>query len=79
VFKKPLVAKILDSLQMLPVYRIRDGWGNLTNNTAVFERCSKLLKTGECIVIFPEGNHNLKRTVRPLSKRFTITSSWLKL
>jgi 1-acyl-sn-glycerol-3-phosphate acyltransferase len=71
VFKKPLVAKILDSLQMLPVYRIRDGWGNLTNNTAVFERCSKLLKTGECIVIFPEGNHNLKRTVRPLSKGFT--------
>ncbi len=71
VFKKPLVAKIFGSLQMLPVYRIRDGWGNLTNNNAIFERCSELLNSGECIVIFPEGNHHLNRTVRPLSKGFT--------
>lgn len=71
VFKNSFIAKILDSLQMLPVYRIRDGWGNLTNNNAIFERCSKLLSKSECIVIFPEGNHNLNRTVRPLSKGFT--------
>ena len=71
VFNKPVVARILKSLQMLPVYRIRDGWGNLANNNAIFENCSKLLNDSECIVIFPEGNHNLIRMVRPLSKGFT--------
>ena len=71
VFKKPIIAKILESLQLLPVYRIRDGWGNLENNNAIFNTCSKLLYNNECIVIFPEGNHSLNRTVRPLSKGFT--------
>ncbi len=71
VFKKKFVSKLLKSLQMLPVYRIRDGWNNLTNNNAIFETCSELLKDGEAIVIFPEGNHNLARRVRPLSKGFT--------
>jgi 1-acyl-sn-glycerol-3-phosphate acyltransferase len=71
VFKNPIIAKILRSLQMLPVYRIRDGWGNLSNNNAVFDDCSALLYNKEAVVIFPEGNHNLKRTVRPLSKGFT--------
>lgn len=71
VFQKPFVAKLLKSLQMLPVYRVRDGWGNLSNNNAIFETCSELLNKKECVVIFPEGNHNLMRRVRPLSKGFT--------
>ncbi|TWO34775.1 glycerol acyltransferase [Seonamhaeicola sediminis] len=71
VFKKVLFSKLLRSLQMLPVYRIRDGWNTLNNNNAIFETCSELLKKGESIVIFPEGNHNLERRVRPLSKGFT--------
>ena len=71
VFNKPFIAKILKSLQMLPVYRMRDGWGNLANNNAIFETCSKLLGDNACVVIFPEGNHSLKRTVRPFSKGFT--------
>lgn len=71
VFKKSFVSKILNSLQMLPIYRVRDGWGNLSNNNAVFKTCSELLYKKEAIVIFPEGSHNLKRTVRPLSKGFT--------
>ncbi len=71
VFKKSLVSKILKSLQMLPVYRIRDGWNTLTNNNAIFETCSNLLSKNEAVVIFPEGSHNLVRRVRPLSKGFT--------
>nr|WP_321223280.1 lysophospholipid acyltransferase family protein [uncultured Psychroserpens sp.] len=71
VFNKPIVSKILMSLQMLPVYRIRDGWGNLNKNNSVFSKSAKLLNEGNAIVIFPEGSHNLKRTVRPLSKGFT--------
>lgn len=71
VFKKSFVSKLLRNLRMLPVYRIRDGWGTISNNNDVFAECSELLNGGEAIVIFPEGNHNLKRTVRPLSKGFT--------
>ena len=62
VFKKPLVAKLLNSVQMLPVYRIRDGWGNIANNNAIFESCTKLLHQGNAVAIFPEGSHNLART-----------------
>lgn len=71
VFKKPLVSKLLKSLQMLPVYRIRDGWSNLSNNNAIFETCSNILSNKQAVVIFPEGSHNLARRVRPLSKGFT--------
>jgi 1-acyl-sn-glycerol-3-phosphate acyltransferase len=71
VFKKSFVSKILKSLQMLPVYRVRDGWSTIANNNAIFEICSELLFYKEAVVIFPEGSHNLVRRVRPLSKGFT--------
>jgi len=71
VFKKSLVSKILKSLQMLPVYRVRDGWSTISNNNAIFDTCNSLLNNNEAVVIFPEGSHNLARRVRPLSKGFT--------
>lgn len=71
VFKQALVSKILRSLQMLPVYRVRDGWSTISNNHAIFDTCKHLLNNNEAVVIFPEGSHNLARRVRPLSKGFT--------
>ncbi len=71
VFKKQFVSKLLQSLQLIPVYRIRDGYGNLTNNNAIFEIAADLLKANKMVTIFPEGSHNLARRVRPLSKGFT--------
>lgn len=71
VFNNLFISNALKNLNMIPVYRIRDGWNNLTNNNAVFESCTELLNKNEAITIFPEGNHNLKRMVRPLSKGFT--------
>ncbi len=70
-FHSPLIGKILKSYRMLPVYRIRDGIRTIKKNDEVFEACSELLNQRQSLVIFPEGNHNLKRTVRPLSKGFT--------
>ncbi len=70
-FNSPFIAKILRSLRMLPVYRTRDGFQTVTKNHVLFNTCSDLFNNNESIVIFPEGNHNLKRTVRPLSKGFT--------
>ncbi|MCB4808691.1 lysophospholipid acyltransferase family protein [Tamlana sp. 62-3] len=71
VFNNPRIAKLLKSLQMIPVYRVRDGWSTISNNTKVFASCSRLLNNNEAVSLFPEGNHSLNRTVRPLSKGFT--------
>ena len=70
VFKNAIIGGILKSFLLIPVYRIRDGWNNLSKNNAIFKKSSKLLSEDNAIVIFPEGSHNLKRTVRPLSKGF---------
>lgn len=71
VFMNKTLKALFDVFQMIPIYRIRDGRDSLKNNQEVFDRCSKLLIKGEAILMFPEGNHNLKRRVRPLSKGFT--------
>ncbi|MBO3100195.1 1-acyl-sn-glycerol-3-phosphate acyltransferase [Gelidibacter sp. DF109] len=71
VFQKPWISKFLRSLLMLPVYRVRDGWDSLSKNKAIFKTCSQLLYENNAIVLFPEGNHNIKRQVRTLSKGFT--------
>lgn len=71
VFKKSIISKLLRSFNMLPVYRVRDGWSNITNNNDIFDSCTDLLHQNESVFIFPEGSHNLNRTLRPLSKGFT--------
>lgn len=71
VFKNRKVKWFLRSLNMLPVYRVRDGWSSIQNNTEIFDYCCELLHKGKVVSLFPEGNHNIKRTVRPLSKGFT--------
>ena len=71
VFQNKILTRALKSLRLIPIYRIRDGWSSLSNNAAVFENCTELLHRNEALALFPEGNHSLKRTVRPLSKGFT--------
>lgn len=70
-FNPPLLAKFLRSLNMLPVYRVRDGLSSVTKNNAIFDECIQYLKRNDAILIFPEANHDLKRRIRPLSKGFT--------
>ncbi|QTE22320.1 lysophospholipid acyltransferase family protein [Polaribacter cellanae] len=69
-FKNPMVKKILESLYLMPIYRIRDGIKQLSNNQEIFEKCYRILDKGETLMIFPEGSHDKKRTIRPLSKGF---------
>lgn len=71
VFQKSVISKILKSLLMIPVYRVRDGWNKISKNNAIFKDCGKLLGQNNALSLFPEGNHNIKRMVRPLSKGFT--------
>jgi 1-acyl-sn-glycerol-3-phosphate acyltransferase len=71
VFKKKLIIFFFDSVQMIPIYRVRDGWTTLAKNNAIFEKCIEILNSQKALLIFPEGSHNLVRKVRPLSKGFT--------
>ncbi len=68
VFKNPMIAKILFSLNMLPIYRERDGADFKEKNIAIFNRCSEILADDGRIIIFPEGSHNTENRLRPLKK-----------
>lgn len=71
LFKKPLIANLLSVIQLIPVFRIRDGLSSISGNQESFSKCEELLAKNQSILIFPEGNHSLRRNVRPLSKGFT--------
>lgn len=71
VFKKPLIKKALASLNLMPIYRIRDGRKQLSNNEEVFKKCFNILKRKETLIIFPQGGHSRDRNIKPLSKGFT--------
>lgn len=70
-FKKPLIKRFLESLNLMPIYRMRDGVKQLGNNKNVFEKCFTLLNNQKALMIFPEGSHDKRRTVRTLSKGFS--------
>ena len=68
IFKKPAIAKILDSLQILPIYRIRDGYAELGRNQEIFDKTVEVLKSNIPLCILPEGNHEGQKRLRPLKK-----------
>ena len=70
-FKPALQGAFIRSLNMLPVYRVRDGLSSVVKNKEVFDECIRHLKRKDVILIFPEANHDLRRRIRPLSKGFT--------
>jgi 1-acyl-sn-glycerol-3-phosphate acyltransferase len=71
VFKNPIVKRILFSVNMIPVYRIRDGLNSVSKNEEIFEYCYQLLNKKQGVLIFSEGSHNKQRRVRVLNKGFT--------
>ena len=68
IFKKKIANKILRNFYMLPVYRQRDGVNTIEKNKITFDDCHEILNQKGNLVIFPEGNHNYKKTLRPLKK-----------
>src|SRR6187397_375723 len=57
VFNKSFAAWLLNKIQMLPIYRFRDGYATLKKNDQVMEDIGKKLENGETVLIFAEGNH----------------------
>jgi 1-acyl-sn-glycerol-3-phosphate acyltransferase len=70
-FNNPFIKKFLESLNLMPIYRMRDGVSEVGKNKEIFENCFELFKKGETLLIYPEASHNRKRTIRTLSKGFT--------
>lgn len=68
IFKKPLFAKILGNLRILPIYRQRDGGDSREKNAAVFDNVVECLNAGMAFAIFPEGTHRTRRSLLPLKK-----------
>ncbi len=71
VFSTPLIKVLLSSVNMLPIYRMKDGLNSLSKNEEVFQKCYSILNNKGTVLIFPEGNHNIKKRLRILSKGFT--------
>jgi 1-acyl-sn-glycerol-3-phosphate acyltransferase len=69
-FKNKLVKLLLSSVNMIPVYRMRDGIKTINKNYKTFEKCTEILKKEQTLEIFAEGEHHSKRRVLPLKKGF---------
>ena len=77
IFKKKTTSKLLNFLKIIPVYRIRDGVDNLSNNTESFGIALRALGYGQAVGIMPEGNHGDQHRLRPLKKgvaRFALAA-----
>ena len=69
VFQSKLGNAFFSYIYMLPIYRERDGMHTIIRNKKIIEKCVDVLVEGEQpVTIFPEGNHNLRRSIRPLQK-----------
>lgn len=70
IFKKKKVAEILYFLRILPIFRPRDGQGEVKKNRQTFYKTGEVLQKNLGLVIFPEGTHTDKQSLLPLKKGF---------
>jgi 1-acyl-sn-glycerol-3-phosphate acyltransferase len=71
VFVKPFYRKILEQLNMIPIFRFKDGFANLKNNAATMEYVNQALVNNQQIMIFTEGTTETVKRLRPLQKGFS--------
>jgi len=69
VFKNKWAIAVMRSVNMIPIYRIRDGKENLIHNDVTFNLCREIIKRGEHVLIFVEGFCKHQTTLQtPLKK-----------
>lgn len=68
VFRKPFVAKLLYFLRILPVYRIRDGFGAVKSNDKIIAEAVGVLRSRTPLALYPEGTHRTRHSLLRLSK-----------
>ena len=68
VFKISFVSKILHSINMMPIFRQKDGDNFKEKNLEIFEKCATILSKNGRIMIFPEGSNNSNNRLRVIKK-----------
>ncbi|MDD4921435.1 MAG: 1-acyl-sn-glycerol-3-phosphate acyltransferase [Bacteroidales bacterium] len=68
MFQNKIAAKFLKSLKIAPIYRIRDGFENLTKNETQMDVAVNVLLDCGQMCLMPEGNHGNQHKLRPLVK-----------
>jgi 1-acyl-sn-glycerol-3-phosphate acyltransferase len=68
IFEKPFFRKLMESINMFPVFRMRDGYSSRDRNDEVFEFCRQKLIQRRVVAIYVEGEHHLEYRVRPIQK-----------
>ena len=68
IFRNPKVAKILRFLKIMPIMRIRDGMDEVRKNTEIIHKSVDVLLDKVPFCILPEGRHQAKHSLLPLSK-----------
>ena len=68
IFRNRTLAKVFRFLKILPIMRIRDGYGEVKKNNETIEKAVDVLRDKVPFCIFPEGQHQAKHSSLPLSK-----------
>lgn len=68
IFKSQLNRVLLRFIKVTPVYRIRDGFENLTKNDQQIKEAIDVLLDCKRLGVMPEGNHGEHHKLRPLVK-----------
>lgn len=68
IFKSRIFRPILKFMKIWPVYRIRDGKENLSNNEEIFDKVTQLLEDMQSVALFPEAAHSGRRQMLPHKK-----------
>lgn len=68
IFKNPKLAKMFRFFKMMPIMRMRDGFDEVKKNNKTIEQATEVLKDKVPFCIFPEGTHQTKYSLQPISK-----------
>lgn len=60
----------LEKINMMPIYRIRDGREDIKKNKSIFNKCKDILENCGAILIFPEGNCLVEKRLRAFKSGF---------
>ena len=68
IFKNPILARIFSFLKIMPIMRHRDGFSAVKKNYEIIKKSVDVLMDKIPFCIFPEGTHQAKYSLLPLSK-----------
>jgi len=68
IFKNPTVAKILNFLRILPIFRIRNGVAAVRNNDDSLNKAVDVVHDRVELYLFPEGTHRTKHSLMRMGK-----------